>query len=381
MGRSDAVPNHGAGPGYVASRDVVRHGVTGAPLSERLCRHSPVVIAGAGYAGLAAAAVLGPRALLIDPHEPGAIQHSACATPLEVVAQAGAAEAVIQSYASATVHTPHGDTTFVLRAPYCIFDHERLCRLLFEASGSRFLRARVLDFDGTCVRTSAGTVRGDLYIDATGWRGALVTARRPELRQPARLASGIEADIAGRGEGLHFYADASLAPGGYAWVFPAAGTLRIGVLGYRQKPALKASLARFLTALGHSGRPCRGGLIPWFSRPGVVDGILVAGDAAGHCLPTTAEGIRFAFHFGRLAGRIARAITDGQLDRTEGFGHYLDATRRHGRRVARLRMVQHLKSAAPDLATHAWVRSLATPLLSGPFLRAYDRTGEAHAGV
>jgi glycine/D-amino acid oxidase-like deaminating enzyme len=49
-----------------------------------LDRHA-VVIADAGCAGLAAALELGGRALLVDSREPGAVQHSACAAPLDAV--------------------------------------------------------------------------------------------------------------------------------------------------------------------------------------------------------------------------------------------------------------------------------------------------------
>jgi menaquinone-9 beta-reductase len=331
----------------------------------------PIVIAGASYAGLAAARESGARALLIDQHEVGAIQRSACAMPLDVATHLEVEGAVIQIYPSAVIHTPYGDTTFDLPGPYCIFDHERLCRLLFEQAGCDVLQARITGVDGDVVRTSSGDVAGDVLIDASGWSGALVTSLVPESEQPSYLSVGIEADVPGQWDDLHFYHDARYAPGGYAWVFPAGDELRVGVLSYRPGASLKSALSRFLHALGYEGKPVRGGRIPWFSRPSVVKNVMVAGDAAGHCMPITAEGIRFAFGFGGLAGRIARRIVDGDITREAGFRDYRQAARRHRRRIVWMRLLQRVVERSPALATHAWMRVLSARPLHDPFLRLY----------
>jgi menaquinone-9 beta-reductase len=340
-------------------------------MSESNARQYPVVIAGASYAGLAAAVDAGERALLIDQHEIGAIQHSACALPLDMVRRLGVEDAVIQIYPDAVIHTPYGDTTFELPSPYCIFDHRRLCTTLFEQAGCEFLQARVTGLSGNVVHTTEGDVAGDVLIDASGWSGALVTAVAPESRHPTSLSVGIEADVPGRWEDLHFYQDDRYAPGGYAWVFPAGDELRIGVLSYRPGANLKASLARFLDSLGFEGKACRGGRIPWFTRPSIVGNVMVAGDAAGHCLPITAEGIRFAFTFGALAGRAAREVSDGELALDAALRHYRAETRRHQRRIAWMRVLQLVIERSPVIFTHGWLRLLSTRPARGMFLSSY----------
>src|SRR5947209_4162061 len=108
----------------------------------------PVVIAGGGYAGLAAALALGPRALVIDQHAIGAVQRSACGLPVHVAERFGAGDAVLQTATDGYLHTARGTSAYRLNPPYCVFDHARFCRGLFERSGAHFLRARVQGLDG-----------------------------------------------------------------------------------------------------------------------------------------------------------------------------------------------------------------------------------------
>ncbi len=48
-------------------------------------------------------------------------------------------------------------------------------------------------------------------------------------------------------------------------------------------------------------------------RPPVVDEVFVAGDASGHCLPLTGEGIRTAVLAGFKCGELLRGILEGRL--------------------------------------------------------------------
>jgi flavin-dependent dehydrogenase len=322
----------------------------------------PVVIAGGGYAGLAAALALGHRALVIDQHAVGAVQRSACGLPVHVAERLGVGDAVLQVATDGYVHTARGTSAFRLDPPYCVFDHARFCRGLFERSGAHFLRARVQGLDGETVQTSAGPVRGQVLIDATGWPATLASARRPELTDRARLSVGIEAEIPGREDGLHFWFDPEFAPRGYGWLFPAGETVRIGVAAFHpNRDGLAEGLDRLLSRLGYEGKPCRGGMIPWFDRPSVIDGIFLAGDAAGHCLPLTAEGIRFALAFGELAGSLAAGVVDGRLDRQAAQEAYLRSVARHRRRVGILRQVQRLVGPLPNRIIQATAALLALP--------------------
>ncbi len=333
----------------------------------------PVVIAGGGYAGLAAALALGARALVIDQHEIGAVQRSACGLPLPIADRFGVRAAVLQVYPEGHVHTAHGSTRFRLRPAYCVFDHARLCRGLFERSGAGFLRARVRGVDGDTVLTSAGAVRGRVLIDATGWPAALATARRPALADRRRLTVGMEAEVPGAGDGIHFWFDPTLVSHGYAWVFPAGDTLRIGIASYRRQDAdrLAAALATFLGRLGHAGKPCRGGMIPWFDRPPTVDGIFLAGDAAGHCVPLTAEGIRFALGFGSLAGALARDVVEGRRTLADGLATYDRRVGHHRRRVRLMRAAQGMVGVLPNRGLHLVAALLAQRPVEERLMRRY----------
>ena len=52
--------------------------------------------------------------------------------------------------------------------------------------------------------------------------------------------------------------------------------------------------------------------------PRCEDGVFFVGDSAGHCLPTTAEGIRTALYFGLACGRELRAVVEGRQDARAG---------------------------------------------------------------
>ena len=55
---------------------------------------------------------------------------------------------------------------------------------------------------------------------------------------------------------------------------------------------------------------------------GVEDGVFFVGDSAGHCLPTTAEGIRPALIFGCLLGRELRAVLEGRQTKDAALARY-----------------------------------------------------------
>ncbi|MGN6674028.1 MAG: hypothetical protein ACTHMA_12050 [Thermomicrobiales bacterium] len=335
-----------------------------------------VVIAGGGYAGLAAARALGARALVIDQHQLGAVQRSACAMPLDIAHRFGVASAVLQVFPTGLLHTPYSTSRYRLEPPYCVFDHARLCADLFAQTDARYLRARVLgvadlDATGGTVLTSAGPVRGRVLIDATGWPAVLATARRPALAERRRLMVGMEAEVPGTSEHLHFYFDQRFVRNGYAWVFPAGDTLRIGVGAYDRHARLSGALADFLRHLGYEGKACRGGLIPWFQRPATVDGIFLAGDTAGQCLPLTAEGIRFALVFGELAGELIGAVLDGRLSRAQGEARYAQALAEHWRRASYFRFFQRLVRPIGSRGVDFVARALALRPVAPRLVRRY----------
>ena len=94
--------------------------------------------------------------------------------------------------------------------------------------------------------------------------------------------------------------------------------------------------------LGLPPRGYQGNWIPHQMREPVEDGILFVGDSAGHCLPTTAEGIRPAFYFGLAAGRELRAVVEGRQTREQALARYAAFCEERRRAFDWLLRVQHL---------------------------------------
>ena len=86
-------------------------------------------------------------------------------------------------------------------------------------------------------------------------------------------------------------------------------------------------------------------------RP-TVGRIFAVGDAAGQCLPLTAEGIRPALYFGVECGRIVQQIFDGRLGISEGLERYRALVDRYRRAYRILRLAQWAAEHAP---THWFV--------------------------
>ena len=108
-------------------------------------RDYDAIIVGASFAGLAVARRLSGRVLLLDRNEVGAVQTSACGTPLWVPQALGVADSVLQVHDQLTVRTPTRTVTYDLSAvPFCTFDYRALlpgpARHRREA---RFLRTAV----------------------------------------------------------------------------------------------------------------------------------------------------------------------------------------------------------------------------------------------
>lgn len=100
--------------------------------------------------------------------------------------------------------------------------------------------------------------------------------------------------------------DVGTVPRGYAWVFPKAGHLSVGVLTTRRGPInLHRHLEEYLRVIGLAPRSVErhGFVIPVRPRAAALarDRVLLAGDAAGLADPVTAEGISHAARSGWLA--------------------------------------------------------------------------------
>jgi digeranylgeranylglycerophospholipid reductase len=322
-----------------------------------------VLICGASFAGLAVARELrgsGAKVLIIDRYEVGERQTSACAAPTAWLRNLGLQDAIRQTFGDLLVHTPKRDFRWRLPFTFSTFDYPQLCALLRAQGDAEFETAKVDGRTGTTVHTDRGDLTAPLIVDALGWRRVLSRAA-PGIQPPdARLSRGLEVHPNGNGADLELWLDPSYVRAGYSWSFPAGDELRVGVGSFDPRDHVKEPTVRLAGDLDVPAVRYQGNWIPHEMRRPIEDGVFFAGDSAGHCLPTTAEGIRTALYFGLACGRELRAVVEGRQDRAQALARYAAFCDRHLRPFRWLLRVQSLVS-----------RVNPTPLMT-PALRLMD---------
>lgn len=293
-----------------------------------------VIIAGASFAGLAVAAQLrGKRVLLLDHNPVGTGQTSACGTLVVTLRALGLEAAILQVHDRLVFHTPGRTFVYPVAEPFCTFDYAALCRLLRARGDAEFRQAAALGLEEGGVQTSQGAFPARIIVDASGWRAVLGRRLRPDLVPRDRLNFGLETTVPYQDEGLHFWYDPrGLLPMGVTWAFPIGTLSRIGIGSYRGESRLGRRLDRFLTHLNLQPDGRHGGYFPHSLRDPVVGDLFLVGDAAGQCLGLTGEGIRPALFFGTHLGRLLRAVLDGTMRLEEARAAYraLVAARKPG---------------------------------------------------
>jgi flavin-dependent dehydrogenase len=276
--------------------------------------HYDVVIAGASFAGLAVALSLrGHRVALVDRTPLGDGVTSACAAPVAIVHAMHADASVLQVHNRLVLHTPSTETVWPLPEPFCTFDYRQFCRAALAASGVEFVQSHVFGRRGLAVQTAAGDLMGTFLVEATGWRAVLAGGPASTYVDRRWMPFGIESEVAiAFDPGLHFYFLHEVRDG-YAWAFPCAGQVRFGVLSYRGRSNLRAALQTFMARFGVQPGSIHGGFLASGLRSPVVDGVFVVGDASGHCLPLTGEGIRTALLGGLRCGDLLGRVLKGHL--------------------------------------------------------------------
>jgi digeranylgeranylglycerophospholipid reductase len=166
-------------------------------------------------------------------------------------------------------------------------------------------------------------------VDALGWRRVLSSAPDPIQPPDARLSRGLEVHPGGDGRDLELWLDARYVRPGYAWSFPAGDEVRVGVGSFDPRIHVKEPTLALAGDLGRAAERYQGNWIPHQLRPATDDGVFFAGDSAGHCLPTTAEGIRTALYFGLACGRELRRVADGEQTREQALARYGAFSERH----------------------------------------------------
>jgi menaquinone-9 beta-reductase len=322
-----------------------------------------VLICGASFAGLAVARELagsGARVLMVDRYEVGERQTSACAAPTEWLRNLALEPSIRQTFGDLVVHTPARDFRWRLPFTFSTFDYRELCALLRAQGDAAFETAKIDGRTGDTVHTDRGDLRAPLIVDALGWRRVLSTAD-PGVQPPeARLSRGLEVHPHGRATDLELWLDPAYVRAGYSWSFPAGDELRVGVGSFDPRDHVKEPTVRLAGDLDVPAVRYQGNWIPHQMRAPVEDGVFFAGDSAGHCLPTTAEGIRTALYFGLACGRELRAVVEGRRDREQALARYAAFCDGHRRAFDWLLRVQTLVS-----------RVNPTPLMT-PALRLMD---------
>ena len=228
------------------------------------------------------------------------------------------------------------DGVEILVAPFTGVDTDRVLRV-----GDRRVTARVL-------------------FDASGWRALLCRALGAAPPSAERMSFGLETSHGHGGCDLEFWVRPEERPDGVFWAFPAGGQVREGVASYRgQTRGLRGELAGFAHEDQFPARAVHGGMFPARLRDPVWAGVFAVGDAAGQCLPLSAEGIRPAIVFGQEAGRRARQVLEGRVSLGEALGGYRASVLRHRRMYRQLERLQAGMLNVPLWALPAIQRRIA----------------------
>ncbi len=301
------------------------------------------LICGASFAGLATARELagsGANVMVIDRYEIGERQTSACAAPTDWLRNLGLEASVRQTFSDLVIHTPHADVRMGLPWTFSTFDYRELCGLLWEQSDAAFETAKVEGRTGTTIHTDRGDLNAPLVVDALGWRRVLAGGgfQPPDTT----LSRGLEVHPWGASDELEIWIDRDYVPAGYGWSFPASQEVRVGVGSFDPRHHVKEPTVRLAEDLERDAVRYQGNWIPHRLRPAASDGIFLAGDSAGHCLPLTAEGIRTALYFGIACGRELRAVVEGRKGRAAALHDYAAFSASHRWKFEAMLHVQRL---------------------------------------
>ena len=144
-------------------------------------------------------------------------------------------------------------------------------------------------FADGAVTTTEGRFTAPVVVDCSGWRGAVVQGGAPDATT-GEYSFGLETHTALRDNGLWFLLDQKLIPHGLGWIFPVGVGSLIGLGSYVGRSKLKPALDRFLRDHGLAAGSYHGTYFPNRLLRATVGKVFAVGDAAGQCLPLTAEG-------------------------------------------------------------------------------------------
>jgi flavin-dependent dehydrogenase len=280
-----------------------------------------VVIGGASFSGLSVASEISGDVLLIDRKEIGSGQTSACGTFLKTLKNIGCEKSVLQKFSKACVHCPD-EIEIDLIETMCTFDYSLFCKTLERKIKPEFLLSAIKGVKGNSVVTDKGCFKSKCIVDCTGWPAVMASSLRKDFVDRSKLSFGLETIVDYKDNRLHFFLDPKIIRHGVAWVFPIGGKSRMGVASYVGDTDLIPDLKRFVKRFDSDIGEVYGGFIPYGMREPVVGDVFLAGDAAGHVPPLTAEGIRKAIHFGKACGKEIQKVIDGNVTLGQALENY-----------------------------------------------------------
>lgn len=334
-----------------------------------------LLIVGASFAGLSAAATAAARGLRVIVMEakpsPGARVHTTGLLVKEAAEEIDFPPALTRKIHGVRVYAPNLNHIDLDSPGYYFLATDTGALLDWMAMRATLSGARILTSapfrqvrvrDGAVEAGPAG-ITARFVLGADGARSHVARAFR--LGRNRHFLAGIEAEFApdAGDDRMHCFLDSRLAPGYLAWILPGVHHLQVGVA---VREGLKAHLEPFLAKVGaqfglsRSGiLERRGGLIPCggLVQPFATEHCLLVGDAAGLVSPLTAGGIQRAFYFGR---RAALAICDHLCD---GGMHPGTAMARVYPRFLAKRVMRVMMNLSPPNAIYNALLS------TGPFQR------------
>lgn len=202
--------------------------------------------------------------------------------------------------------------------PGYTLDRDALDRSLADAAvragAVLSLDTAFLSRDGRRVRTRRGDVEARVVVAADGPLSPV--SRSAGMERNAVLAPAITCRVGGEfDDRIRFFFGNSIAPGGYAWVFPKEGCANVGLGVQNREIPLPVLLKAFLARMEFTGRDLMAGFVPVSGpiRQTVRENVVAVGDAAGHVVASNGGGIAPAMICGRLAGlAVARHLRNSE---------------------------------------------------------------------
>jgi len=298
-----------------------------------------VLIAGAGPAGLEAAAAVASRGwsaiVLEQDSEIGSPTRTSGGTFVRDMVEFGIPERLYHKVTKCRFFSPTKSASFSYddEPIVCVIDVRATFQFLAERAALAGATIRpattavqtLKDAEGKVIGAKARMgnrtfdIQSKIVIDATGYKASMVKSSKV-TDGSHRFGVGAEYDLFAphydRAE-VVLIVGSQIAPNGYAWFCPW-GEQRVragvGMIHPDSKSNPEAFLDKLIANAADWGVNLKGaqpieyhyGLIPseGMIEPFVGDGILAAGDSAGQPSQLLGEGIRWALFAGRMAGEV-----------------------------------------------------------------------------